>query len=174
MPDPEESKYRPCAGICLFNAKGLVFVGARKRLRDTDGSTQVWQMPQGGIDDGEDPESAARRELYEETNVTSVDLVGELAEWLTYDLPPGTPKTGWRRRYCGQAQKWFAFRFRGQEDEIDVMNPGGGGHKPEFLDWKWVRLAETPSLVVPFKRPVYEQVVAGFAGLARDRERRRR
>ena len=125
----------------------------------------------GGIDEGEDPEHAARRELYEETNVRSVRLLDELDGWLKYDLPPGTKRTGWRRHYRGQEQKWFAFLFEGQETEIDVVHPGGGRHKAEFLKWKWVRLGDIPRLVVPFKRPVYEEVVTAFARLpiARDR-----
>jgi putative (di)nucleoside polyphosphate hydrolase len=123
-------------------------------------------MPQGGVDPGEDLIAAAKRELYEETNVSSVALLAEAPEWYAYDIPPEAVGERWRRKWRGQTQKWFAFRFTGEESEIDVARPGGGAHDPEFEDWRWVEMRELPALVVPFKRPVYEKVVAAFAHLA--------
>ena len=166
MPENNDGHYRPCAGICLFNPHGLVFVGQRMGGRNAETSEFMWQMPQGGIDPDEDPEIAARRELYEETNIRSVRTIGEIPRWLRYDLPRGAGKGGWRNRFRGQTQKWFAFRFEGNESEIDVLTPADGAHKAEFVGWKWVPLAQIPSLVVPFKRPVYEQVAAGFSQYA--------
>lgn len=155
--------YRPCVGIALFNAAGKVFIARRAGLPDGDGQF-AWQMPQGGIDPDEDPAQAALRELAEETGVTSVAMIGETPGWMTYDLPPAMLKSSWKGRYRGQAQKWFALRLTGSESEINVVSPPGG-HRPEFDAWRWEDLARTPSLVVPFKRAVYEQVVKTFAGL---------
>ncbi|SEM02425.1 putative (di)nucleoside polyphosphate hydrolase [Bosea lupini] len=160
--------YRPCVGLALFNRAGLVFVGRRanRSLREHTAPGHEWQMPQGGIDAGEQPIEAAYRELREETNVSSVSLLAEAPEWLSYDLPYEIGKEAWRGRYRGQSQKWFAFRFDGDESEIDILNPGGG-HKPEFDAWRWVPLAETTELIIPFKREVYREVVRQFAGVAR-------
>lgn len=162
--------YRPCVGITLIGPSGGVFVGRRRRDAGPghiDGPHH-WQMPQGGIDPGEDPEVAARRELFEETNVPSdaLTLLGEVPEWLAYDLPPDVMKQAWKGRYRGQTQKWFAYGFTGSEDVIDVAQPGGGAHKPEFEAWRWARFEELAGLIVPFKRPVYETVVEAFAGLS--------
>lgn len=167
--------YRPCVGITLIAPGGGVFVGRRRRdagPEHVDGPHQ-WQMPQGGIDPGEDPEAAARRELFEETNVPPDALrpLGEVPDWLAYDLPPAVMKQAWKGRYRGQSQKWFAYGFIGAEEMIDVARPGGGAHKPEFEAWRWARFDELPGLIVPFKRPVYEQVVAAFAGLSAWAER---
>ena len=123
-------------------------------------------MPQGGIDEGESPLEAARRELFEETNASSVSLIAEAADWLSYDLPPEALTGRWKGRYRGQTQKWFAFRFEGADREIDIERPGGGRFDPEFEDWRWAPIETTPQLVVPFKRPVYEAVVALFANIA--------
>lgn len=122
-------------------------------------------MPQGGIDRGETPFDAALRELREETNVTSVSLLGEAPQWYNYDLPPNATKK-WKGKFRGQTQKWFALRFTGHEDEIDIDRPGGGAHPPEFDAWRWERLELLPQLIVPFKRPVYELVARDFAHLA--------
>jgi putative (di)nucleoside polyphosphate hydrolase len=122
-------------------------------------------MPQGGIDDGEAPFEAALRELFEETNVSSTSLIAEAPQWLSYDLPDNA-RGRWRGRYRGQTQKWFLLRFEGEDSEIDIERPGGGGHTPEFDAWRWERLEALPDLVVPFKRRVYEGVVAAFAPLA--------
>jgi putative (di)nucleoside polyphosphate hydrolase len=163
-----EKKYRPCVGVMLLNAQGLAFVGRRrnKRLREHVAPGHEWQMPQGGIDGDEDPYRAALRELAEETNVTSVSLLGESSDWFAYDLPDDIAKEAWKGRYCGQRQKWFALRFTGAESEIDIEHPAGG-HEPEFDAWRWVEAAALPGLIIPFKRPVYERVVAEFAPLAR-------
>jgi putative (di)nucleoside polyphosphate hydrolase len=120
-------------------------------------------MPQGGIDPGEEPLQAAVRELYEEANISSVSLLAEADEWLCYDLPARLGGQAWKGRYRGQSQKWFAFRFDGDDAEIDVVRPGGGLHKPEFSEWRWEELARVPDLIVPFKRGVYAQVAKLFA-----------
>lgn len=121
----------------------------------------------GGIDPGEDPLASARRELFEETNVQRADLLGQAKHWLTYDLPADIAQQAWKGRYRGQAQLWFAFRLGGEESEIDVLAPGGGLHKPEFDAWRWVDLAVTPTLIIPFKRPVYEAVAKMFADFSK-------
>jgi putative (di)nucleoside polyphosphate hydrolase len=123
-------------------------------------------MPQGGIDEGEDPYVAAMRELHEETNVTSAELLAEAPGWFSYDLPADYVGKGWTQRFRGQTQKWFAFRFTGQPSEIDILQPGEGKHSAEFDQWRWEKLENLPELIVPFKRPVYEQVVAAFRHLA--------
>jgi putative (di)nucleoside polyphosphate hydrolase len=119
-------------------------------------------MPQGGIDEGEDPYKAALRELHEETSIKSVEKLGEVADWVTYDIPRNIVGAAWKGKYRGQKQKWYALRFTGTDDEIDVENPGGG-HKPEFIAWRWEKIERLPELVVPFKRPAYEQIVKEFA-----------
>ncbi len=156
--------YRPCVGIMLVNWQGLVFVGRRKNRKAMEhyAPGHEWQMPQGGIDEGEDPYYAALRELQEETNVTSAKLLAESDEWLTYDLPVEISRRSWRGRYLGQTQKWFAFRFEGDDSEIDIENPRGG-HKAEFDAWKWESMDRLAELVIPFKRDVYERVVADFS-----------
>lgn len=157
--------YRPCVGVVLFNKAGLVFAGRRrnKKLREHVAPGHEWQMPQGGIDAGEDPYKAALRELYEETNVSSVSLIAEASDWFAYDLPHDIAKEAWKGKYKGQTQKWFALRFEGEDSEIDVEHPGGGAHKPEFDRWRWEELARMPDLIIPFKRPVYDKVVAEFS-----------
>ena len=122
-------------------------------------------MPQGGIDDGEDPATAALREMREETGIRSGHIIGETATWHPYDLPPELVGKVLGGRYRGQTQKWFAFRFEGDDSEIDLANPGGG-HKPEFEAWRWEPLAATPALIIPFKRGVYERVVEAFLPFA--------
>lgn len=163
----EKLPYRPCVGVMLVNRDGLVFVGKRRKQEGTEDSIHAyaWQMPQGGIDEGEAPQEAAIRELYEETNVRSVSLIAEAPDWYCYDLPRTVAGRAWKGRYRGQTQKWFAFRFEGEDSEIDVAHPGGGHHKPEFASWRWERLDALVDLIVPFKRPVYEKVVAAFAPL---------
>ena len=118
-------------------------------------------MPQGGIDPGEDPWPAALRELYEETNIRSVEKLGEIEEWLSYDIPREIVGQAWKGKYRGQTQKWYALRFTGNDSEIDIAHPAGG-HEPEFVEWRWEPMQNLPDLVVPFKRPVYERVVKEF------------
>jgi putative (di)nucleoside polyphosphate hydrolase len=149
--------YRPCVGIMLINAEGMAFVGRRIDIFE-----EAWQMPQGGIDEGESPRDAALRELEEETGTNKGQIVAETRKWLIYDLPEPTAATRWEGKYRGQKMKWFALRFTGSDDDINVET-----EHPEFNEWRWQKLAALPSLVVPFKRPIYEAVVAEFAPVAR-------
>jgi putative (di)nucleoside polyphosphate hydrolase len=159
--------YRPCVGVALVNRNGEVFIGHRRRKRKGEAlDALAWQMPQGGIDQGEAPLEAAKRELWEETNVRSAELIAELPKWLCYDLPVGA-RTRWNGRYRGQSQKWFLFRFVGEDKEIDVRRPAGGAHEAEFDEWRWERFERLSEVVVPFKREVYEAVAAAFTPLAR-------
>jgi putative (di)nucleoside polyphosphate hydrolase len=162
----EDLPYRPCVGVVLFNRAGLVFVGRRIGGPEHVDPTHVWQMPQGGIDPGEEPWPAALRELREETNVRSVERAGEIAEWLNYDIPRDIAGLAWKGQYRGQMQKWFAIRFLGADSEIDVANPDGT-QAAEFAAWRWEPLQNVPELVVPFKRAIYERVVREFAPLAK-------
>ena len=150
--DPE--RYRANVGLALFSKSGNVFIGRRINGR---GSFQ-WQMPQGGIDKGESPEAAALREMDEEIGVAEklVTLLEETEDWLYYDFPPDLLKR-MGGRYLGQRQKWFAFRFKGTDSDVRLDK-----HTPEFDAWRWATLAEIPDLIVPFKRPVYEQVSDRF------------
>jgi putative (di)nucleoside polyphosphate hydrolase len=160
----EDRPYRPCVGTMVLNRDGLVFVGRRFDGPEHVDGRYPWQMPQGGLDPGEDPYRAALRELAEETNIKSVELLAEAREWFVYDLPREAAATAWGGRYRGQKQKWYALRFTGPDSEIDVLHPAGG-HEPEFSAWRWVEVRELPGLIIPFKRKVYEQVVAAFAHL---------
>ena len=162
-----QGQYRPCVGIALFNRQGLVFVGRRanKTLREHSAPGYEWQMPQGGIDAGEQPRAAAFRELQEETGVASASLLAEAREWFTYDLPKVISQSAWKGCYKGQTQKWFAFRFEGEDSEINIDEPQDGV-RAEFDAWRWERLERTPELIIPFKRGVYEQVAREFAGFA--------
>ena len=165
MPKYEDMPYRPCAGLTVFNPDGLVFIGRRSSGPEHIDDTHVWQMPQGGIDEDEKPYKAALRELYEETNIESVERLGEIDDWLYYDIPRDIVGAAWKGKYRGQKQKWYALRFTGDESEIDIVNPGGG-HDPEFIAWRWEKLENLPDLVVPFKRKTYEQIVKAFAKFA--------
>jgi putative (di)nucleoside polyphosphate hydrolase len=151
-----EKPYRPCVGIMLIDPRGRAFVGQR-----IDVFEEAWQMPQGGIDEGESPRDAALRELAEEAGTTKGEIVAEVAEWLAYDLPEDTAAGRWGGRYRGQTQKWFALRFTGTDADIDLHT-----HEPEFQAWRWMELDELPGLVVPFKRSIYERVVAEFRPVA--------
>lgn len=159
--------YRSCVGVMLINKDDLVFIGRRRSDADAASDGYSWQMPQGGIDPGEEPYRAALRELYEETSVRSVSLLAEAPDWYAYDLPTMVAGRAWRGRYRGQNQKWFAFRFEGDDSEINIHQPGGG-HRPEFDEWRWEEMHRLPELIIPFKRPVYENVVTAFAPLVSD------
>lgn len=151
---PETLPYRPCVGVVLINPAGLIFTGNRK-----DSAVAAWQMPQGGIDDGEKPRQAALRELWEETGITAdlVDFVAKSPDWLTYDLPPELLGKVWGGKYRGQKQRWFLFRYLGRDDQVNIAT-----EHPEFDRWQWTRADEMVGSIVPFKRAVYEQVVAAF------------
>ena len=161
----ETLPYRPCVGVMVLNGEGRAFIGRRIDGPEHVDETHVWQMPQGGVDTGEDPWPAALRELYEETNIRSIEKLGEIADWLSYDLPSELIGHAWSGRYRGQTQKWYALRFTGEESEIDIAHPAGG-HKPEFVEWRWEPVPNLPGLIIPFKRPVYERVVQEFARFA--------
>ena len=159
--------YRPCVGVVLFHPDGRVWAGRRMKLGNTEysGSPKLWQFPQGGIDEGEEPEPAALRELYEETGVSSVTPLGRSRDWLTYDLPSHMIGTGLKGKYRGQKQLWFAYRFDGDESEIRI-SPPPDGHKAEFDRWEWTTLAAMPARVVDFKREVYEALAREFGSLS--------
>lgn len=155
---------RSSVGIVLLNAKGLVWIGRRRPKWVGDHSAEIWQMPQGGIEKFEPASIAALRELREETGVTNVEILAEHPEWLTYELPEDLVGIALKGRYRGQRQKWFAMRFNGDDRDIDIS--GGEDQKAEFVAWRWAPIDIVPKLIVPFKRPVYEQVVRAFAGHA--------
>ncbi|EJF90403.1 RNA pyrophosphohydrolase [Bartonella tamiae] len=160
---PLSLPYRDCVGIVVFNEESKVWAGRRifNEQNDLHGATKLWQMPQGGIDEGETPIEAARRELYEETGIYSIEVLGETDGWLNYTLPEYLIGIALKGKYCGQRQKWFAFRFIGKMTEIKI-NPPPDNNNAEFDAWDWVDLEDLPLMVVPFKQSVYEKVVAQF------------
>ena len=155
LPESELRFYRPAVGIMLLNPAGRVFVGRR---RDMPAGLAAWQMPQGGIDPGETPAAAAIRELHEEAGTDKAAIIAEAPVWLHYDLPREIVGRMWGGKYRGQRQKWFAMCFTGDDSDID---PAHTEH-PEFDIWDWVEPARLPELIVPFKRPLYEAVLAAF------------
>lgn len=158
--DFSQLPYRSCVGIALFNAAGLVWVGHRIPKWEKDSATSLWQMPQGGIDEGESPRDAAFRELEEETGARNAEIIGECPDWLTYDLPEEALGIGLKGKYRGQKQRWFAMRFLGEDSDFDINTPIGG--KAEFDAWEWVSLEEAVERIVAFKQPIYRQVAEAF------------
>ena len=154
----EDLPYRPCVGVMLINAEGLVFVGRR-----IDQTVEGCQMPQGGIDPGESPEEAALRELKEEIGTDKAVPLRAMEGWLDYDLPQHLLGVALKGRYRGQRQKWLAMRFTGDDSDIDIRT-----HEPEFAEWKWLAMEALPRLIVPFKRDTYMQVIDAFRDLAFD------
>lgn len=146
--------YRPAVGVMLLNHEGRVFVGQR-----IDSTQEAWQMPQGGIDDGEDAEAAALRELGEETGIEAryIRIVARHPEELLYDLPPELVGRVWKGRYRGQRQTWFLARFTGEDSDVNIAT-----EHPEFSAWRWIAPEDLPRLIVPFKKALYEQVVKAF------------
>ena len=155
----ETRPYRDGVGIVLLNRDDLVFVGQR-----IDQTAEAWQMPQGGIDPGEDPLPAALREMEEEIGVKAAlaEVIAESRGWLTYELPPDLRDKVWKGKYRGQRQKWYLARFRGEDSDIDIATA-----HPEFNQWRWIPFRRLPDMIVPFKRPIYEQIVAEFADKVR-------
>ena len=154
--------YRPNVGAVLFNHQGLVLVARRAELPNAEAPAGGWQLPQGGIDEGEDPRQAVLRELAEEIGTDRADVIGEHDVWLTYDLPAELIGVALKGRYRGQRQRWFALRFTGSDNDIRLdLDP-----HPEFDAWRWATLPELPALAVPFKRPIYEILATSFARFA--------
>jgi putative (di)nucleoside polyphosphate hydrolase len=162
MIDPESLPYRPNVGAVLFNADGLVFVGRRRQHPTQEAAPGGWQLPQGGIDAGEDPRVAVFRELAEEIGTDRAEIIGEYPDWLTYDLPVEVIGKALGGKYRGQRQRWFALRFIGTDADINLE----AEEHPEFDIWRWAPLAELPELAVPFKRAIYETLAVSFSRFA--------
>jgi len=154
MTDSKDLPYRPCVGVMMINEEGNIFAAQRK-----DSAVPAWQMPQGGIDEGEKSRDAALRELWEETSVTAnlVDFIAKAPNWVTYDLPGELIGKIWGGKFRGQRQRWFLYRFNGRDDQINIAT-----EHPEFSEWRWIGADEMIASIVPFKRAVYEEVVAAF------------
>ncbi len=150
-----ELPYRPCAGVILMNRDGRVFVGQR-----IDSTLEAWQLPQGGIDPGEDADTAALRELWEETGVTAdkVALIARAPRELTYDLPEDMIGKVWKGKWRGQRQSWFLYRFLGDDGDIRIET-----EHPEFRAWRWAEPETLPAMIVPFKKALYEELLVVFA-----------
>lgn len=147
--------YRLGVGILLLNSDRKIFIAQRIDMR-----AEAWQMPQGGIDEGEDPKTAAMRELGEEIGTNNAEIIAESKDWLTYDLPEALVPEIWGGKYRGQCQKWFAMRFLGKDSEINLET-----EHPEFLRWQWAEPAQVPLLIVPFKQALYRQILQEFAAI---------
>lgn len=148
--------YRPCVGLMLLNKNRHVFVARRIDMK----IGEAWQMPQGGIDAGEEPRHAAMRELEEEIGTARAEIIAESKGWLNYDLPDELVAKVWGGKYRGQTQKWFALRFTGSDRDINIATAN-----PEFSEWKWVKHNELPEIIVPFKKKLYEDIVREFSPL---------
>jgi putative (di)nucleoside polyphosphate hydrolase len=148
----ETRPYRRGVGIALINAQGFVFVGQR-----FDSAEPAWQMPQGGIDTGEEPRAAALREMLEEIGTDKAEIIAETSDWVRYDLPLDVSKKIWKGKYRGQEQKWYLMKFLGTDSDINIVTA-----HPEFSQWKWLPFAELPNVIVGFKRDIYVQVVKAF------------
>ncbi len=159
----EDMPYRACVGIMLLNAEGKVWIGHRIPKWSGDRSAWPWQMPQGGIDEGEAPEQAALRELKEETGATRGTIIARTKDWLYYDLPNKALGTALKGRYRGQKLLWFVMRYEGEDSEFNIIPKD---HEPEFDSWKWEDVDKLPDLVIAFKRPIYEELVRLFGPLA--------
>lgn len=151
-----ERPYRKGVGMVLLNAQGLVFVARR-----IDTTAEAWQLPQGGIDDGESPRGACLRELEEEIGTDKAEIIAETEDWLAYDLPEDIADKVWKGRFRGQTQKWYCLRFLGDDSDINLDTD-----HPEFCEWKWLPVAQLPDMIVPFKRALYERIVERFAKTA--------
>jgi putative (di)nucleoside polyphosphate hydrolase len=152
--DPTSLPYRPGAGIMLLNREGKVFVAQRR-----DSTLEAWQMPQGGLDEGEDPQDGALRELEEETGIApgKVEVIARCERTLFYDLPPDLVGKLWKGRWRGQEQHWFLARFLGEDKDVNIET-----ENPEFRAWRWIDPADLPATIVPFKKKLYEDVLAAF------------
>lgn len=159
-----DKPYRDNVGAVLLNPQGLVLVARRADVPQAEGHAGGWQLPQGGVDPGEDLRRAVLRELAEEIGTDRAEIIAEHPDWLHYDFPPELARRGFRiaQRYRGQRQRWFALRFLGADSDIRL----DADEHPEFDAWRWARMAELPGLAVPFKRPIYEILVRSFAHLA--------
>ncbi len=158
MADKQTLPYRRGVGLMVFNGDGKVFVARRN-----DMPNDAWQMPQGGIDNGETPQEAGLRELAEEIGTDRAEIVAQSGEWRSYDLPDHLIGKVWNGRFCGQTQVWLLLRFTGQDSDIDI-----GTKHPEFCEWRWADLETVHDLIVPFKRDVYRQVIDEFGPMIRD------
>jgi len=147
--------YRNCVGLLVINKNGDVFIGKR-----IDSNLNAWQMPQGGIEADEDPKTAGIREMEEEIGTKNAELIGEMSEWLNYDIPENLSHRLWNGKYKGQTQKWLAFKFLGDDSELNIKTK-----VPEFKEWKWENHKNLPSLAVPFKRDIYKKVIKEFEEL---------
>ena len=154
MTDPASLPYRPAAGVMLLNREGRVFVAQR-----LDSTLDAWQMPQGGLDEGEDAQAGALRELEEETGIAPhlVEIVARAPQDLTYDLPPDLVGKMWKGKWRGQRQAWFLCRFTGRDEDVNIATP-----HPEFRAWKWADPEDLPAMIVPFKKKLYEDVLEAF------------